>query len=57
VAQLVARLLWGTFATTAGGGNREQKGGAAVEILRGNGRVEYFGNRKRADKAIGTIKD
>ena len=33
----------GTFATAAGGGEREQKGVAAVEILRSEERAENFG--------------
>jgi len=41
----VAQL--GTFATAAGGGLREQKGVAAVEILRSEQRAINFGHRNR----------
>jgi hypothetical protein len=37
----------GTFASAAGGGKSEQKGVAAVEILRSGKRAKNFGHRNR----------
>ena len=47
VAKLTARLLWGTFATAACGGNREQKGVAAVETNRAPTDAKIFSGTAR----------